>query len=58
MISGGSIIRRQGKQRIFFALHAPQRRLALPAPLGVGASKDEIYRMIGGNIAELCRLNV
>lgn len=30
--------------------------LALPAPLGVGASKDEIYRIIGGNIAELCHL--
>jgi hypothetical protein len=24
--------------------------------LGVGASKDEIYRITGGNIADLCRL--
>lgn len=30
--------------------------LHLPPPLGVGASKDEVYRMIGGNAAELCKL--
>ena len=31
--------------------------LHLAAPLGVSASKDEIYRMIGANIAELCHLD-
>ena len=30
--------------------------LHLPPPLGVGASEDEVYQMIGGNIAELCRI--
>ncbi len=30
--------------------------LHLPPPLGVGASKDEVYRMIGGNAAELCKI--
>jgi|GEM_PF-906235 len=30
--------------------------LHLAPPLGVSASKDEIYRMIGGNIAELCHI--
>ncbi len=30
--------------------------LHLPAPLGVGASKDEVYKMIGGNIAQLCNI--
>lgn len=30
--------------------------LHLPAPLGVGASKDEVYMMIGKNAADLCGL--
>ncbi len=30
--------------------------LHLPPPLGVGAGKDEIYRMIGHNAAELCKI--
>jgi len=30
--------------------------LHLPAPLGVGANKDEVYQMIGRNIAELCHI--
>jgi predicted TIM-barrel fold metal-dependent hydrolase len=30
--------------------------LHLPPPLGVGASKDEVYRMIGGNAAQLCNI--
>lgn len=30
--------------------------LHLPPPLGVGASKDEVYQMIGGNIAALCHI--
>ncbi len=30
--------------------------LHLAPPLGVGATKDEIYRMIGGNIAALCHI--
>jgi len=28
--------------------------LYLPPPLGVNASRDEVYQMIGGNIAQLC----
>jgi len=32
--------------------------LHLPAPLGVGATIDEVYRMIGGNIANLCHIAV
>lgn len=32
--------------------------LHLPPPLGVQASKAEVYKMIGGNIAELCRIPV
>jgi len=31
--------------------------LHLAPPLGVGASKDEVYRMIGGNIADLCHID-
>lgn len=31
--------------------------LHLPAPLGVSASKDDIYKMIGGNIAGLCHIS-
>ncbi len=30
--------------------------LHLPPPLGVGASKDEVYQMIGGNAARLCNI--
>ena len=30
--------------------------LHLPPPLGVGASKDEVYAMIGNNAAELCKI--
>jgi hypothetical protein len=30
--------------------------LHLPPPLGAGASKDEVYRMIGVNAAELCQI--
>ena len=30
--------------------------LHLPPPLGVGASEDEVYQVIGGNIAELCHI--
>ena len=30
--------------------------LHLPPPLGVGASKDEVYRILGGNTAELCHI--
>jgi len=32
--------------------------LHLPPPLGVNASRAEIYRMIGGNIAELCHIQI
>ncbi|NOZ73254.1 MAG: amidohydrolase [Chloroflexi bacterium] len=32
--------------------------LHLAPPLGVGASKDEVYQMIGGNITELCHLSL
>lgn len=32
--------------------------LHLPPPLGVGASKDEVYMMIGRTAAELCRIPV
>jgi predicted TIM-barrel fold metal-dependent hydrolase len=32
--------------------------LHLPPPLGVGASKDEVYRILGGNTAELCHIEV
>ena len=32
--------------------------LHLPPPLGVGASKDEVYRILGGNTAELCHIAV
>jgi predicted TIM-barrel fold metal-dependent hydrolase len=32
--------------------------LGLPPPLGVNATKDEIYQMIGGNIAGLCRIEI
>jgi hypothetical protein len=31
--------------------------LHLAPPLGVGASKGEIYRIIGGNIADLCHID-
>ncbi len=31
--------------------------LHLAAPLGVSATKDEVYRMIGANIAELCHID-
>ena len=31
--------------------------LHLPPPLGVGASKDEVYRILGGNTAELCGID-
>ena len=30
--------------------------LHLVPPLGVGASKDEVYQMIGGNAAQLCNI--
>jgi|TARA_B100001964_G_C14256164_1_gene612582 predicted TIM-barrel fold metal-dependent hydrolase len=30
--------------------------LHLPPPLGVGASKDEVYQMIGKNAADLCKI--
>jgi predicted TIM-barrel fold metal-dependent hydrolase len=30
--------------------------LHLPPPLGVSASKDEVYQMLGGNIASLCKI--
>ncbi len=30
--------------------------LHLPPPLGVGMSEDEIYKMLGGNIAQLCKI--
>ncbi|HBY97691.1 MAG: amidohydrolase family protein [Ardenticatenaceae bacterium] len=30
--------------------------LHLPSPLGIGLSEDEIYKMIGGNIAQLCKI--
>jgi len=29
----------------------------LPPPLGVGASVDEVYRILGGNTAELCHID-
>jgi predicted TIM-barrel fold metal-dependent hydrolase len=32
--------------------------LGLQPPLGVNATKDEIYQMIGGNIAALCHIEV
>jgi predicted TIM-barrel fold metal-dependent hydrolase len=32
--------------------------LHLPPPLGVNASRDEVYQMIGGNIAALCHIPV
>jgi len=32
--------------------------LHLPPPLGTGATKDDIYDMIGGNIARLCNIPV
>jgi predicted TIM-barrel fold metal-dependent hydrolase len=32
--------------------------LHLPPPLGVGASVDEVYMMIGGNVASLCHISV
>lgn len=32
--------------------------LHLPEPLGAGASQDEIYQIIGGNIAALCKIPV
>jgi predicted TIM-barrel fold metal-dependent hydrolase len=32
--------------------------LHLPPPLGVGASADDVYCMIGGNIAQLCKIPV
>lgn len=32
--------------------------LHLPPPLGVGASKDEVYQMIGSNAAELCHITL
>ncbi|OGO20966.1 MAG: hypothetical protein A2Z14_14725 [Chloroflexi bacterium RBG_16_48_8] len=32
--------------------------LHLPPPLGVGALKDEVYRMIGKNAAELCQIPI
>ncbi len=35
---------------------AAEVRLHLPPPLGVGASKDEVYMMIGRNAAELCKI--
>ena len=31
--------------------------LHLPPPLGVGASVDEVYRILGGNTAELCGID-
>jgi predicted TIM-barrel fold metal-dependent hydrolase len=34
----------------------PVTNLQLPPPLGVGATEDEVYQMIGGNIARLCHL--
>ena len=30
--------------------------LHLPPPLGVGATREEVYQMIGGNIAQLCKI--
>ncbi len=50
---------------IYESDHSPQSmgqqmrmviNLHLPPPLGVGASIEEVYRMIGGNIAELCHI--
>jgi predicted TIM-barrel fold metal-dependent hydrolase len=50
---------------IFESDHSPQSmgqqmrmviNLHLPPPLGAGASREEVYRMIGGNIAELCHI--
>jgi predicted TIM-barrel fold metal-dependent hydrolase len=32
--------------------------LHLAPPLGVSASKDEVYQMIGGNIASLCGISL
>jgi len=32
--------------------------LHLPPPLGVGASEAEVYRILGGNTAELCHIEV
>ena len=32
--------------------------LHLPPPLGVGATEDEVYDMIGGTIARLCKIPV
>lgn len=32
--------------------------LHLPPPLGVGASVEEVYRILGGNAAELCGIDV
>ena len=32
--------------------------LHLAPPLGAGASKDEVYQMIGGNAAQLCKIPV
>lgn len=32
--------------------------LHLAPPLGVSASKDEVYRMIGGNAAQLCKISL
>ena len=32
--------------------------LHLSPPLGVGASKDEVYQMIGGNAAQLCKISL
>jgi uncharacterized protein len=52
---------------IFESDHSPQSmgqqmrmviNLHLPPPLGVGASEDEVYQMIGGNIAGLCHIPV
>lgn len=50
---------------IFESDHSPQSmgqqmrmviNLHLPPPLGAGASEEEVYRMIGGNIASLCHI--
>jgi predicted TIM-barrel fold metal-dependent hydrolase len=50
---------------IFESDHSPQSmgqqmrmvmNLHLPPPLGAGASPEEVYQMIGGNIARLCRI--
>lgn len=30
--------------------------LHLPAPLGVGMAEEDVYRILGGNIAELCQI--